>query len=62
MNIEIPLLVLLTACNNYKRDAGIYGMIFWRFILQGWQYLDYLASNRKMIDELERIWEEAVVA
>jgi hypothetical protein len=31
-------------------------------ILQRRQYLDYIASNGRMIDELESIWKEAVVA
>jgi hypothetical protein len=28
-------------------------------ILQCFQYLDYIASNDKMTDELERMWQEA---
>lgn len=49
VNIKITMFALLKDCNKYKSDAGINGMIFLWFTLQGCGYLHCIAPKSRMI-------------
>jgi hypothetical protein len=47
--------------------SALYTIFYPQLVFISWvmlrrrQYLDYIVSNGKAIDEFERIWEEAIV-